>query len=91
MEGAVGVFERIKRAETQSREMAEQLGVDLHHSPEITPGLEAANMRRRIFRCAWCAYHDDCEKRLEGGGLTEAPEYCRNKAEFDWAARISAL
>lgn len=87
----MGVFDRIRRAETQSREMAAQLGVDLNAAPDLTPGLEAANMRRRIFRCAWCAHHDDCEKRLEHGGLTEAPEYCRNKAEFDWAAKLSAL
>ena len=87
----MGVFERINRAEIQSREMAEQLGVDLHAYCDHTPGLEAANMRRRIFRCVWCAHHDDCEKRLEDGGLTEAPEYCRNKAEFDWARKLMAL
>ena len=87
----MGIFDRISRAETQSREMATQLGVDLNTSPELTPGLEAANMRRRIFRCAWCAHHDDCQRRLENGGLTEAPEYCRSKAEFDWAAKLSAL
>ena len=80
----MGVFDKIKRAEIQSRDMAAQLGVELSASPDLTPGLEAANLRRRIFRCALCSHQDDCQKKLATGGLTEAPAYCRNKAEFDF-------
>lgn len=79
----MGMFRKFSRAAEQANEMATQLGVDVNRGLDHTPDLEAARLRNRIFRCAWCGHHEDCAKRLEAGGLTEAPEYCRNKAEFD--------
>ncbi|MEL7465941.1 MAG: DUF6455 family protein [Pseudomonadota bacterium] len=79
----MGVFRKFSRAAEQANEMAVQLGVDMGRAADPLPDMEAARLRNRIFRCAWCGQHEDCAKRLEAGDLTEAPDYCRNKAEFD--------
>ncbi|MEO1613219.1 MAG: DUF6455 family protein [Pseudomonadota bacterium] len=79
----MGVFRKFTRAAEQAEAMAAQLGVDVNRDLRQTPDLQAARLRNRIFRCAWCGHHEDCAKRLEADDLTEAPDYCRNKAEFD--------
>ena len=81
-------FERLERHATLVNKMADKLGVDLIEET-LRGHLRPEEMRGRVYRCMGCTGADTCEKLLADPNvhLDEAPEYCRNGAEFK---RVSA-
>ncbi len=77
-------FSRFDRHVRLMTGLADALGIDL--GAEVAAGrLTPEAYRERIFRCVGCDKSDACERFLAdaGGFATEAPEFCRNKSEFD--------
>lgn len=68
--------------------MADALGVDLE--TEMMSGrMPPETYREKLFRCVGCRDAAACEKLLETaqGFLEGAPDYCRNRAQFDALSR----
>ena len=61
--------------------MADATGVDLVEQMQRGK-LDSEDLRMMVHRCQGCTHPCDCEMRLDAGGLTATPDYCRNTSEF---------
>lgn len=80
----MSILQRFDRHVELMNRMGDALGVDFE--TEMLSGmLRPEEYRDKVFRCTSCRNADDCSRLLEtsGGSLVRAPEYCRNRADFD--------
>lgn len=61
-------------------EMSRALGLDLQEEA-IAGRLEFDEISEAVLRCSRCAHPGQCSAQLAqpGRGLSEAPDYCRNR------------
>ena len=78
------MFARFDRHARLMNRMADALGHDLE-AEMLNGDLSPEAYRAKFYRCVGCREAAACERLLDTaqGFLDAAPDYCRNRADFD--------